>query len=67
MDNFQTGSFNRIDSFGYSNGSSTHNSGIGSTLYPKINNTYDVGSSNQDGMIYMQQMVQSIHLIKNKY
>jgi len=43
---FQTGSFNRISSFGYSNGSSTSTSGISSTMYPRVNNSYDVGSSN---------------------
>ena len=41
---FTTGSFSRVDSFGYSAGSGT--GGIGATMYPRTNNVYDVGSSN---------------------
>ena len=41
---FQTGSFNTISSFGYSNGS-TSNGGIRATVYPYRDNVYDLGGS----------------------
>lgn len=41
---FQTGSFNTISSFGYSNGS-TSNGGIRATVYPYRDNAYDLGGS----------------------
>ena len=39
-----TGSFNRIDSFGYTNGTSTHG-GIKTDVRPHRTDTYDIGSS----------------------
>ena len=43
-----TGSFSRITSFGYSGGGVSSTGGVSTTIYPRVDNTYDLGGSTSD-------------------